>query len=174
MIGAGALCYNLTVWGEMRLKRPGWPGPMTHSGVAPTAKSNSDADRWCDEAQAPMATRHGGSFGTRMTWGRCGSLCLHRDGLAPSPFHRSPGAPVHSITSGLMQCSAMQCNAMQCSKIPPAPLCGRDRRPPLPSERRQSFGQPNREGRDQAHILIHACYEAHIFRVESEYAIRLI
>jgi alkanesulfonate monooxygenase SsuD/methylene tetrahydromethanopterin reductase-like flavin-dependent oxidoreductase (luciferase family) len=27
-----------------------------------TAKSNSDADRWCDEAQASMATRHGGSF----------------------------------------------------------------------------------------------------------------
>ena len=31
---------------------------------------------------------------TRMTRGRCGSLCLHRKGLAPSPFCRSPGAPV--------------------------------------------------------------------------------
>jgi hypothetical protein len=26
MIGAGALFYYLTVWAEMRLKRPGWPG----------------------------------------------------------------------------------------------------------------------------------------------------
>ena len=28
-----------------------------------------------------------------MTWGRCGSLRLHRNGLAPSTFRRSPGAP---------------------------------------------------------------------------------
>jgi hypothetical protein len=34
---------------------------------------------------------------TRMTRGRCSSLRLHRDGLAPSTFRRSPGAPVHSI-----------------------------------------------------------------------------
>ena len=34
---------------------------------------------------------------TRMTRGRCGSLRLRRDGLAPSTFRRSPGAPVHSI-----------------------------------------------------------------------------
>ena len=34
---------------------------------------------------------------TRMTRGRCGSLRLHRNGLAPSTFRRSPGAPVHSI-----------------------------------------------------------------------------
>src|SRR3978361_2397667 len=31
---------------------------------------------------------------TRMTRGRCGSLYLHRKGLAPSPSCRSPGAPV--------------------------------------------------------------------------------
>ena len=37
---------------------------------------------------------------TRMTRGRCSSLRLHRDGLAPSTFRRSPGAPVHSINSG--------------------------------------------------------------------------
>ena len=39
-----------------------------------------------------------------ITRGRYGSLHLHRDGLPPSTFCRSPGAPVHSITSGLMQC----------------------------------------------------------------------
>jgi len=33
---------------------------------------------------------------TRMTRGRCSSLRLHRDGLAPSTFRRSPGAPVHT------------------------------------------------------------------------------
>ena len=32
--------------------------------------------------------------------GRCGSLHLHRDGLPPSTFCRSPGAPVHSIITG--------------------------------------------------------------------------
>jgi len=34
-----------------------------------------------------------------ITRGRCGSLLLHRDGLPPSTFCRSPGAPVHSINS---------------------------------------------------------------------------
>ena len=32
-----------------------------------------------------------------ITRGRCGSLLLHRDGLPPSTFCRSPGAPVHTI-----------------------------------------------------------------------------
>lgn len=31
-----------------------------------------------------------------ITRGRCGSLHLHRDGLPPSTFCRSPGAPVHT------------------------------------------------------------------------------
>jgi hypothetical protein len=31
-----------------------------------------------------------------ITRGRCGSLLLHRDGLPPSTFWRSPGAPVHT------------------------------------------------------------------------------
>src|SRR4029077_7344683 len=35
-----------------------------------------------------------------ITRGRCGSLLLHRDGLPPSTFCRSPGAPVHSIRTG--------------------------------------------------------------------------
>ena len=38
-----------------------------------------------------------------ITRGQCGSLLLHRDGLPPSAFCRSPGAPVHSIRSRLMQ-----------------------------------------------------------------------
>ena len=32
-----------------------------------------------------------------ITRGQCGSLLLHCDGLPPSAFCRSPGAPVHSI-----------------------------------------------------------------------------
>jgi hypothetical protein len=35
-----------------------------------------------------------------ITRGRYGSLLLHRDGLPPSTFCRSPGAPVHSIRCG--------------------------------------------------------------------------
>ena len=31
-----------------------------------------------------------------ITRGQCGSLLLHRDGLPPSAFRRSPGAPVHN------------------------------------------------------------------------------
>ena len=38
-----------------------------------------------------------------ITRGRYGSLHLHRDGLPPSTFCRSPGAPVHSINKKLMQ-----------------------------------------------------------------------
>src|SRR4029077_7483183 len=34
----------------------------------------------------------------RITRGRYGSLLLHRDGLPPSTFCRSPGAPVHNRT----------------------------------------------------------------------------
>ena len=41
----------------------------------------------------------------RITRGRYGSLLLHRDGLPPSTFCRSPGAPVHSIRNELMHCS---------------------------------------------------------------------
>jgi len=37
----------------------------------------------------------------RMTRGRCGSLNLHRKGLAPSTSCRSPRAPVHTIMWGL-------------------------------------------------------------------------
>src|SRR5580704_2012260 len=35
-----------------------------------------------------------------ITRGQCGSLLLHRDGLPPSTFCRSPGAPVHHIKAG--------------------------------------------------------------------------
>ena len=35
-----------------------------------------------------------------ITRGRYGSLHLHRDGLPPSTFCRSPGAPVHNINNG--------------------------------------------------------------------------
>ncbi len=40
-----------------------------------------------------------------ITRGQCGSLLLHRDGLPPSTFCRSPGAPVHSIMNGFMHCN---------------------------------------------------------------------
>src|SRR4051812_11090532 len=35
----------------------------------------------------------------RMTRGRCGSLLLHRNGLAPSALCRSPGAPDSGLSS---------------------------------------------------------------------------
>src|SRR5271170_7583947 len=42
---------------------------------------------------APLSTLRRGPRGhLRMTRGRCGSLLLHRDGLAPSTPCRSPGA----------------------------------------------------------------------------------
>jgi hypothetical protein len=36
-----------------------------------------------------------------MTRGQCGTLNLHRKGLAPSTSCRSPGAPVHPIKKGV-------------------------------------------------------------------------
>jgi Protein of unknown function (DUF1524) len=42
---------------------------------------------------APLSTLRRGPHGQpRMTRGRCGSLLLHRKGLAPSTPYRSPGA----------------------------------------------------------------------------------
>ena len=43
-----------------------------------------------------------------ITRGRYGSLHLHRDGLPPSTFCRSPGAPVHSIKNRTMHRSKQQ------------------------------------------------------------------
>ena len=43
-----------------------------------------------------------------ITRGRCGSLLLHRDGLPPSTFCRSPGAPVHSINSDILHRGNLQ------------------------------------------------------------------
>src|ERR1700730_1844362 len=43
--------------------------------------------------RAPLSTLRRGPHGQpRMTRGRCGSLFLHRKGLAPSTLCRSPGA----------------------------------------------------------------------------------
>ena len=43
----------------------------------------------------PLSTLRRGPRGQlRMTWGRCGSLLLHRKGLAPSTPCRSPGARI--------------------------------------------------------------------------------
>ncbi len=39
--------------------------------------------------------RFASALASIITRGRCGSLRLHRDGLPPSTFCRSPGAPVH-------------------------------------------------------------------------------
>src|SRR5450755_441214 len=44
----------------------------------------------------------------RMTRGRCGSLLLHRDGLAPSTPCRSPGALRSTPESGLTQYSRLK------------------------------------------------------------------
>src|ERR1700680_871208 len=44
--------------------------------------------------RTPLSTLHVRPHDrTRMTRGRCGSLLLHRNGLAPSALCRSPGAP---------------------------------------------------------------------------------
>ena len=41
-----------------------------------------------------------------ITRGRYGSLHLHRDGLPPSTFCRSPGAPVHTWHIATFRCNA--------------------------------------------------------------------
>jgi len=55
-----------------------------------------------------------------ITRGQCGSLLLHRDGLPPSASCRSPGAPVHSIISGLTHRSKYDCG----TSLPDAPKSG--------------------------------------------------
>jgi hypothetical protein len=47
----------------------------------------------------PLSTLRDVPYGasSRMTWGQCGSLHLHRSGLAPPTPCRSPGAPVQKL-----------------------------------------------------------------------------
>ena len=91
-------------------ERPCMPGSQTTSGRAgPRAIAPAHvAFRTQDERRHPrsvifavqwrptrsLSTLHGRPRGRpRMTWGQCGSLLLHCDGLAPSTPCRSPGAP---------------------------------------------------------------------------------
>ena len=54
--------------------------------------------------RAPLSTLHAKSRDLPcMTRGQCGSLHLHRRGLAPPTSCRSPGAPVHPISSSCRQ-----------------------------------------------------------------------
>src|SRR5216684_5575954 len=49
---------------------------------------------WTRASRTPLSTLHVRPHDRpRMTRGRCGSLLLHRNGLAPSALCRSPGAP---------------------------------------------------------------------------------
>src|SRR5438034_7694369 len=72
---------------------------MTHPDVLPSAIDTASAPRIGNFRGsmaglcAPLSTLRRGPHGhLRMTRGRCGSLLLHRKGLAPSTPCRSPGA----------------------------------------------------------------------------------
>src|SRR6476661_5212777 len=60
----------------------------------------------------------------RMTRGRCGSLLLHRDGLAPSTPCRSPGALRSTPTGGQFLAGRYVSNLPQAeSSVAASPLC---------------------------------------------------
>ena len=90
------------------------PGSATTRGWLVSCDDDTDhlAFCWTENISAPNLSyaaqylayalpyqRFACGLTTTRAWlgGRCGSLRLHRDGLAPSTFRRSPGAPVHSI-----------------------------------------------------------------------------
>src|SRR5436190_19764060 len=72
---------------------------MVRRDVLPSAKCTASAPRignfrgsMAGLCAALSALRRDPRGPLRMTWGRCGSLLLHRKGLAPSTPCRSPGA----------------------------------------------------------------------------------
>src|SRR5512132_3406481 len=63
----------------------------------------------------------------RMTRGRCGSLLLHRDGLAPSTPCRSPGALRFTPDSDV------RCEDRQVRKVPNSEVRAPTEKPAFPS-----------------------------------------
>ena len=79
------------VVGELAIARPFvWPSAY-RTASAPGISTFSRLNGW---PAPPLSTLHVRPHDRpRMTRGRCGSLLLHRNGLAPSALCRSPGAP---------------------------------------------------------------------------------
>jgi len=86
----------------------------------------------------PLSTLRPGPRGpTRMTRGRCGSLYLHRTGLAPAASCRSPGAPV--------------LESLRCRK--PNDPCGRCRRAAPTAVIVRPVGHADRRAQDNAGFI---------------------
>src|ERR1700736_3894619 len=79
------------VVGELAIARPFvWPSAY-RTASAPGISTFSWINGWPARSLSTLHVRPRDR--TRMTRGRCGSLLLHRNGLAPSALCRSPGAP---------------------------------------------------------------------------------
>ena len=74
------------------------PGPwlaVTWAGFTPARPRGIAKPQPMAGLHVPLPTLRRHPRGClRTAWGRCGSLCLHRSGLAPPTPCRSPGAPV--------------------------------------------------------------------------------
>src|SRR5260370_10841920 len=115
--------------------------------------------------RTPLSTLHVRPHDrTRMTRGRCGSLLLHRNGLAPSALCRSPGAPDagHSWSrEGSTPLTVIRPNAQLLAAIrragprnaTPYALRTRARLTPSHSTRRALHGDAAGSGNDQMRLL---------------------
>src|SRR6476661_2951846 len=75
---------------------------------------------------APLSTLRRDPRGPlRMTWGRCGSLLLHRKGLSPSTPCRSPGAS--HMLSGLPSIADMRDGTPAFRLVPQAVVSNRSK-----------------------------------------------
>src|ERR1019366_8864262 len=104
---------------------------------------------------APLSTLRQYPHGyLRMTRGRCGSLLLHRDGLAPSTPCRSPGALRISPHQGFMKrprigiVRRLAADAVGAGQLGPAPAVADRAQQAL-----ETFGRNARAGVGAAHVI---------------------
>jgi hypothetical protein len=100
-----------------------------------------------------------------MTRGRCGSLLLHRDGLAPSTPCRSPGARFPNLPSLATSCVCLELRLLPSTGITPASsdTTGLSATPPRPACPSRDSGWSHARPRDGASrvasvSLFHACH----------------
>src|SRR5262245_29218120 len=117
------------------LTTPGRPAlAMTRSDVLPSTICTVSAPKLglfrgsMAGLCAPLSTLRRDPRGPlRMTWGRCGSLLLHRKGLAPSAPCRSPGAS--HMLSGFPPIADISGQCRHFRFVPKAAVSNRSKQP---------------------------------------------
>src|SRR6476620_12761815 len=137
--GGGCRTVDREISRFPRTERQHMPGSLTTPGRPALAMTRSDVlpSTICTVSApkiglfrgsmaglcAPLSTLRRDPRGPlRMTWGRCGSLLLHRKGLAPSTPCRSPGAS--HMSSGFAPRADIVAACRYVRFVPGTDICG--------------------------------------------------